>query len=63
MSRRHGVDADVAESLQLISRVEPDKTAQASSCNVLEEHALDRVLRTKAQDLVLGRVDDPRGHS
>src|SRR3954468_18627602 len=59
--RGHEVRADVAERAQAPVLREPGEAAEPAPRDVLEEHALDRVLGAEGQDLVQRRFDQ-RGH-
>jgi hypothetical protein len=52
----------VAQGPQLTGRLESYEATQASPRDILEEDALDRILRAEVQDLVVRRVDDTRAH-
>jgi hypothetical protein len=51
----------VAERTQACVPVERREASEAAARDVLEEDALDRLLRTEREDLIEGRVDEPDG--
>jgi hypothetical protein len=53
----------VAERPQPSVAVERGEATEAATRDVLEEDALDRLLRTEREDLIEGRVDEPDGRN
>jgi hypothetical protein len=51
----------VAERDEASAPLERREAAEPAARDVLEEDALDRLLRTEGEDLLEGRVDEPRG--
>jgi hypothetical protein len=49
----------VAERDQLVSARERGEATETASCDVLEEDALDRLLRAEVENLLERRCDEP----
>ena len=60
LARRDDVRARVAEGDETAAFLDPAEAAEAPPGDVLEEDALDRVLRAVLEDLLQGRLDDLR---
>ncbi len=50
----------MAEGDEAAAVQQPGEPAEAPACDVLEEDALDRILRAEGQDLLSGRLDQVR---
>ena len=62
LSRRDGVDPEMAQRRELTLGNACHETAEPTPGNILEEHALDGVLCTEAEDLIALRLDEFLGH-
>ena len=56
-SRRHDVRADVAQRRERAVLLERAEAPEPAPRDVLEEHALDRILRAEGEDLLEDRLE------
>jgi hypothetical protein len=59
LARRHDVRTDVTQCDELVIARDRREATQPASRDVLEEDALDRILRTEVEDLFERRTDEP----
>ena len=59
----NGVDPEMAERREVAVSAVRDEPSETAARDVLEEHALHRVERAEAEDLVALRLDQGRGHA
>ncbi len=63
LSRRDGVDPEMAQRRELALVGACHESAEPAAGDILEEHALDGVFRAEAENLIPLRLDELFGHA